>query len=333
MLEKLEIAVSTYNRSQIMSKWFDNFLPSIDRFEILVSIYDSSQNDETERLVDKFNQARKDDRKIRYFRVVADTRVDAKVLSSILNAQREYVWPMGDSRIFDLETLNEKGDRCFKKDIGYIGIDGKHWDEDETIYDDPAVFFRDCFFSSLMLGAVIFRKDIFASLNDRKTMDDFMSKYCRNDGFSYLGVFYELIIGNTGTKGLVVNLRMQDISPHRKQNWLKRYMEVWLDNLCYVVDSLPKEYDSYKDETLRAIWKDMSGWHWLLSARIENGLNPAIYKKYANNHILERVTEHQGKMKVVAHMPVHVAKVTLLLYTKVYPPIRRTIKRIRRAGK
>ena len=333
MLEKLEIAVSTYNRSQIMNKWFDSLLPSIDRFEILVSIYDSSQNDETERLIDKLNQSRKGDQKIRYSRVATDTRVDAKVLSSILNAQREYVWPMGDSRIFDLESLNEKGDCCFKKDIGFIIFDGKHRDEDEKIYDDPAFFFHDWFYSSLMLGAVIFQKNIFASLNNQSTMDYFMSKYCRNDGFSYLGIFYELIIGNTETKGLFVNLGIQDISLHRKQNWLKRHMEVWFDNLYYLVNCLPKEYAPYKDETLRIIWGDMSGWYWLLSARIENGINSVIYKRYTNNHTLERVTEHRGRIKLVAYMPVYIAKVTLLLYTKIYPTIRRTIKQIQRVGK
>lgn len=335
MLEKIEVTVSTYNRSKILSKWFDGFLPSLDQYGISVSIYDSSENEETKELVGSLNRTRNSNRKIRYFRIPAETRVDAKVLYSILNAQREYVWPMGDSRTANLTSLNEKGEHCFEENIGYISLGWNHRYEDGKIYHDPAVFFRDMFWQSTLLGGLIFRKDIFAPLIDSKTKARFLSKYCKDDGFSYLGIFYELISNNGSAKGLLIDFKFEDIKLSKKPNWLKRYLEVWCENLCYLVDCLPMEYSPYKNEVLRETWKKIGcdGWYWLLRARVENGINPKIYKKYTENRILERVTEHRGRIKMVAYMPVHIAKAALFLYTKVYPTIRRTIAKIWRGNK
>ena len=199
-INNLEIAIITYNRPDFIKRNLDASLPLLIDMGIKISIYDSSTNFEIESIVknmnDQFNGY------VHYHKLSSNTRVDDKVLISIINSDRDYIWPiadsvyLGDTEIFDLicENLNQE--------LDYICVFAKsNLDNNKKLYLDSVSFFSDCFWHSTWLGGLIFRKNLFNTLLNNETYQYFSTKYDKNDGFSYLGIFYDLI-ANKKTKGI-----------------------------------------------------------------------------------------------------------------------------------
>lgn len=312
---QLEIAIITRDRSSILREWLNRNLIDIKSNNIRLSVYDSSSNDETELLTKQFSDF---DYNIYYKRLDYDYRIDDKVLDSILKSKCEYIWPISDSLAPNFDLFLEKAFSFFEQKLDLIGVWNETVKEKEKIdYNTPYELFEDCFWHLTWLGGLIFRTDLFSSLQEVNEKNKYLSVFNRNDGFSYLGIFYNLIAKNNNIRAKIIAVEFNGFATAEKKKpaWVKRFYEVWCDNLCYLIDNLSIVYDPYKDKVVRSTWEflHLDGFYWSCMARLNGGLNKSIFNKYFENRLLDRVTNHKGRIKLIAFMPCFFSRLCILI--------------------
>ena len=304
MQKSLEIAISTYNRASILKEWININFTQLSRLGISLAIYDSSTNDETMNLINSFNTGNLSN-KIRYIRKDSSMRVDDKVLQSIMNSSADYVWPLGDSTCINFDDILTKIFPFLNEGYDFVCLFGNSKiNNDGKIYNSPLDFFGECFWHATWLGGIIFDRNIFAPLLIEEKYDYFRKKYNRNDGFSYLGIFYELIANKQINAVFRIIRTDGTIGKNKVQGRLKRYMDVWCDNLIYFVDSLPDYYNPQKDKVLKETWKilDLDG-IWSYKARKCGALSKEIFNRYDRLGYLDRVLDNKTRIKRFATLP------------------------------
>lgn len=305
----IEIAISTYNRSSILESWINNNYKQCSEIGIGLSIYDSSTNDETERLVSTINE-KKVFPQIKYVRKESSIRVDEKVLQSIMESSADFVWPLGDSISINFSDIKNKVLPFLQNDYDFVCVfDSTKLDNDGKTYIRPIDFFGDCFWHATWLGGIIFNKRVFSKLRTREIYETMLCKYNRNDGFSYLGIFFELISNRNIRAAFTVIRTDSTIGKNKVQGWLKRYLEVWCDNLVYFVDTIPDYYNSKKDKVLKETWEilELDGF-WSYKARLAGGLNKEIYERYDQLGYIDRVLEDKTRISRFATLPMPFVK-------------------------
>ena len=309
MKHSLEIAISTYNRAHILEAWIENNFKQLSQLGIKLSIYDSSTNDDTLNLVNAFN-SKENSMRIKYVRKDSSIRVDEKVMLSIIESSADYIWPLGDATSINFNDVSSKVIPFLDKDYDFVCVFGcTRLDNDRKTYSSPLEFFGDCFWHATWLGGIIFERSIFDPLLKKEEYDRLLRKYDRNDGFSYLGIFYELIANKQIQAAFTVIGTDGTIGKKKVQGWLKRYMEVWCDNLIYVVDSLPDYYNSQKDKVLKETWEilDLDS-VWSYRARKCGALSKDIYEHYDRMGYLDRVLEDKRRIRKFSTLPMVLIK-------------------------
>lgn len=307
----IEIEISTYNRSHILKKWLENNYDCLERLGISLAIYDSSMNDETQELLVEWNKSLQS-KKIKYVRVDSETRVDEKVLLSMIESEHNYVWPLGDSRNINFKDIEEKVISFLETDYDLACI----WSEtclnnDGKTYDNALDFFNDCFWHATWLGGLILRRELLDELQNSEKLKKYLEKYNRNDGFSYLGILYEIMAGKKIMASFSV-IGIEEISKNKKPGWLKRYLQVWCDNLCFLMDMLPEYYTPIKRKVLKEVWTklELDGAYWCYQARISGGLNKEIFQYYDEKGLIDRVSDNKIRIRWFATLN----KIFLLIY-------------------
>lgn len=302
--KNIEIIISTYNRSSILESWINNNYKQCTEIGIGLSIYDSSTNDETEKLVNIIN-AKNILPKIKYVRKESSIRVDEKVLLSIIESSADFVWPLGDSTSINFTDVKNKVLPFLRKDYDFVCVFGNtRLNNDGKTYTRPIDFFGDCFWHATWLGGIIFNKKIFSSLKNKDIYETMLYKYDRNDGFSYLGIFFELIAYRNVKAAFTVIKTDGAIGRKKVQGWLKRYMEVWCDNLIYFVDTIPEYYNAQKDKVLKETWQILDlGDIWSYKARLAGGLSKEIYEHYDQLGYIDRVLDDKSRIRRFATLP------------------------------
>lgn len=328
MNNRIEILISTYNRPNILKEWIYYGKVYFEKLGFAIAVYDSSTNSETENLIHDYNLTSYP--KIKYVHVDSCVRLDDKIMQSILESEYEYVWPMGDSRILDFDDIQKKVLPNIEKEVDFCCMFDMSEAKDGEQFIDANTFFRKCFWHATLLGGIIFRKDIFNPLMNRDYLYECNKKYNRNDGFSYLGIFYDLIAGRK-INAVYTDIHITDIGKNKTPGWIHRYMSVWCDNLIYLIDSIDDVYNNSKEEVLKYTWKvlNLDGVEWLYKARLAGGLSQDIYDYYDKNGYLDRVSDHKKRIRQFAFDDIRKLKVIYsqyLLNRKVFSGLRRIKK-------
>lgn len=303
MQKGVELAISTYNRPYILQKWLDVNYREVINLGFSLAVYDSSSQDETEKLILQVNSRCK--KKIKYRRIDSNIRLDEKVIISMVESDYEYVWPLGDSRYINFTDLENKVVPFLNENYDYLCI----WSEsmlenDGVTYCDPASFFSDCFWHVTWLGSLIIKKELLSGLNDSNILEKYISKYNRNDGFSYLGIFFD-IISHEKCKGAFSIVEIGELVPNKSSAWLKRYLEVWCDNLCFLIDNLDPVYDDVKEKVIREVWDilNFDGPSWCYKARKAGGLTKEKCEFYCEQGLIDRVSPNKKRIMRFASLP------------------------------
>lgn len=326
---QVDIAVVTCNRPRIVEQWLEICLEEIKECNYHLSFHDGSTNESTEKIVETKRITDDEKKAISYIRYDSNLRIDERALEGILRSGCEYVWLIGDSRVVDFSRIVIKIKPYLDQHFDYIAVfkdDVK--DKEYKVYASPAIFLSECFWHCTLLGGLILRKSLFDSLKDKKCKEKYLKKYNKNDGFSYIGIFFELLAERKNTKGTLLITSMKGIGilgVSKKPAWLSRYLDVWCDNMCYLFDQLPSYYNEVKDSTIKEAWKKIAldGYFWLLQARIQDGITINSFKKYDMMGKIDRVSSHKRRMKFIARIPKGIAKFGVKL---IY--IRRKIKKL-----
>lgn len=309
---ELEIAVVTYNRLAYMKQWMALCYDEIIKRNISLSVFDSSTDDETKNyIINNFGL------KVKYYQVDSITSVGYKPMYAILNSNHKYLWVCGDSRYHDFKQLDNTFFTAMKNDLDYILISAGYNNEyDSQIFYDKTKFIDKCFISSTCIGLSAFKTNIFKSLkNDAKLLHELDLKYKNNYGFAWMGYFYECF-AKKELAAIYFNVDVKDvIKKEKKQFWASRFYECWVENLCSIADNLPNCYVT-KHNIPRMVWMDMhlDSIMFCCKARIANGLNPKILKKYIANGLLKRVSNRTSRITFFAYCPKIIVKLIYKLY-------------------
>lgn len=311
---ELEIAVVTYNRSSFVNEWLRKCYREACIRNIRISIYDSSTDDSTKNLIDKFNI--ENDISIKYKKIDPSTVIGYKPMYPILQSKAKYVWVSGDSRYHDFNELDKKVFPYIKQGIDYIVLHIlNNSDNDGKIYNDLGEFIHDCFISSTCIGLSIYKTDIFKELKNNK---DEMGKYHRlfdnNYGFAWLGYFYSEF-AKGGNKAAFAKVAVNNIFPRRKvQSWAKRFYGCWVDDLCNIIDNIPESY-TQKNSIPKETWEIMSldNHAYSYRARVSGDLNIETYKKYKESGLLGRVVDDDSRIHFYAAAPMYQVNIVYVL--------------------
>jgi len=330
MNNSIEIAIATYNRANILALWLEKCYKTATNIGFVISVYDSSTNDDTAELIATFNRDKEN--KVKYVRVDTSVRLDDKIMMSLLETECDYVWPLGDSRVFDFCKVEKKvipftdngyDIACLWGDLP-LGNDGK-------TYTNVVEFFNDCFWHATWLGGIIYKRTVF----DFDFQDDIyirhMSIFNRNDGFSNNGIMFNVLAKKNNLKISVSAIgRIYELSKCKEPGWLKRYIEVWGDNLCYMIDNLDERYNPFKEKVLKEVWEvlDLDKAEWCYRAKKAGGLTPEIYEYYDSYGLLDRVSNRKDNIRYFAFSSEKQTRMKYLKY-KTTKKLRSGIRKIR----
>ena len=302
---ELEIAMITANRCEFVVEWLERCYEQMRKRNIHFSVYDSSENSDTERFIEEFKLERNAS-DIEYHFVDMDTlfTYTYKPMIPLLNSTSKYVWVTGDSLCYDLDMMDDKLFLYLKEDIDYavLCIQGNE-ENDGKIYTDRNELMKECFVSMTCAGASIIKTAVLEILKSSASFRaDCDFKYEHNEGFSWLGYFLEAY-AEKDYKAVFCATPAIAVKPDKKVFcWAKKYYSFWIGDLCDLLDTLSAKYQN-TDAILRETWK------WIpldtvfacRFARISGDLNPETCEKYKRNGKWDRCVRHGERMERFAY--------------------------------
>ena len=303
---EFEIAVVTYKRPEFIRQWLDLCFEQSFLRNIKISVYDSSPDNETEKVVKDFNLNRNDSKV--FYQRVDNVIIGYKPMIPILNSNSEYLWISGDSRYHDFEELDQKLFPLIKNrtvDYAVINFANKSY-LPNIIFDDNNQMIKNCFVSSTCIGTSIYRTAIFNPIKkDSILLSKYNGLFKNNYAFGWLGYFYSLYALDKYSAALV-NVHINNILPKKKvQSWAVRFYGCWVDDLCDLADNLP---DSYSSKRLipRDTWNIMklNSISYGYKARKFGDLTKDKFNELVSNGLLERITNNTFKIKFFATSPI-----------------------------
>lgn len=291
---ELEIALVTANRPRFVEEWLRrNLIYFIER-NIFFSIYDSSDNDDTETLiVERYSSISTN---IHYHRIDNSVSIGYKPILPIRASECKYIWITGDSRDHKVDDLDRKLFSLIKKgDTDYIVLHIDNNDEnDGKRYYDKSIFLRECFLSMTCIGLSIYRVGLFRELfADNNLVEECMKKYDKNFAFAWIGYFLEAY-ARYGKNAVFLCIPIFNILPGDKiQSWYKRFYRCWCSDLCSLMDGIDNYYE-HTDVVIKETWIYMNidmpiNVH---KTKLMCDLTPDLFEKYYANGLWNRVTDN-----------------------------------------
>lgn len=273
----LEIVVPTYNRPKCIEYFIEKIqLYNKGEYPYSVSIFDSSTNSDTEKIVLGSAVAN-----ISYIKMDSSINVDEKTLLCLREAKSDFVLLTGDGFMpnvpnifssidfenseFEIITLYKENQKSFYKKYLKNG------------YKDKEDFFRKDFCKLTMYGGSICRKEIF----ERMDINEMVSK------FYGTGLIYPCTLANYAKGPFLAKLGnyFTYVPYKRHSGWIddKKGIEIWTKNLYEAVKKLD---NVFSEETICYIYKKCGKFtrfltvKGLMGFRSKDNFNCKILKKY-----------------------------------------------------
>lgn len=249
---KIAFCIPTYNRPKIIEEFLKNKIDSYINNNMDVYFYDSSENNETHNVIQKYNK------KCWYIKLDSSIHANSKVYKMFqkygLEKQYDYIWLCGDSLCYSQNALknilNILHDRLDLLQIsnGCVG------ESKEYTYNSAKEYFNEWGWLSTLFGAVILNSNTMLADVD---WNYYETKYNRTGYicFNHVGFYYEQLLKLKRNPIIkCIDINSQDIlySPQKKrQGWYMNYYEVWAEEWINVIESLPAYYDEYKAKVIK----------------------------------------------------------------------------------
>lgn len=311
----LEIAITTYNRPLFIVAWLQYCFGNVKKRNIALTVYDSSPNSETEKVIDDFNK--NNNNYIKYVHVDSNTIIGYKPMVAILNSDCKYVWVSGDSRYQDFDEFDKKIFPILKQEIDFLVFFDDLVGLVDTDYSDKSKFLHECFIPCTCIGCSIYRTDIFSHMKNDATVkfhyDDLFSK---NYGFAWLGYFYSAFADSPDYRAAYRKVHIYNVFPKKKQAWAKKFYECWIDDLCQITDNLPVIYEN-TETVCRESWDSMKlySFYYCFTAKLYGDLSKKNYERYVETGLIQRISQDKiGRIKFFAYSPKWLIKILYLFY-------------------
>lgn len=242
------MCIPTYNRANVVEDTLSRGVENYRKFGIDVYYYDSSDDDSTKLVVQKYID--KGYSNIYYIKVQNGESKHAMFYSGMgLNKKYEYIWPVNDRVWFEEPTLKAIDDAMNEKmDAIFLGV---LWcfsnpSVGTKVYEDPKEFYLDWGYLVTSLDVNIFRYD---SMVDGLTYEEIKDYNISYQHFQLM--FHQLAKGSKRVKALVGNGIIAYNSKLVTSGWKKNVFETWIDRWIDVNEKLPEIYDKYKEIVIK----------------------------------------------------------------------------------
>ncbi len=314
--DKLEIAVLTRNRSDILGIFLEEQIKEIEGINAILSIYDTSSNNDTENLVKSYQDH---GHKIIYNHGDYEKLIEDKYLDAILNSKAEYLWIMGDSYYMDIPLFIEKSYDSMMSGCELIVA----WDDSvsDREYDDVAELFSDCLWHMTWMGGIVFRRDIYKEIVTVQTKNQIvdLAKTIKGSWYPSLGILFEALIRRNKINTKLISIKIHGLgSIEKKQAWVSEAYKVWCRDLCLLVDCFDERLGTATNRATRVTWEKLGldKGYWSCRFRASGSLDRQIFDEYDSKGYINRVSPNRSRIKKWAYMPKPFAKGIYKVYRK-----------------
>ncbi len=281
-MKEMAVCIPTYNRAIIVEELLERILQQYTEFGWDIYIYDSSENDDTEIVVEKYS----------HFKNLFYNRIDSSVHSNLKVYQifeehgktcaYKYVWVYADYLGWKSDILRMIQE-ALKKNYTFIVLNYSDIEKiGTTEYVDKAKLLRDCAWVMTLYGSTIVNTEVVLKDVDWKYMK---KKYAVEDkiNFSHVALYFERLsqLKSYTVKHISMDYSSLMVSPYKKESgWVKETFFVW--GICWpsMVTALPECYNLYKSGAIRQVTKRRFTYANLVILRMKGILNYNVYKKY-----------------------------------------------------
>lgn len=282
------ILIPTYNRNDAVDYYLKKKLDYFRSIKFDVVIYDSSRNDLTKNVVEKYiRQGYSCLKYVHYKDPEDDLYGNTKVRDALLKCadDYEYVWLCGDTAILLLDEYEDQVFDLLEKKYDVIHIYKNELGLSSEVDLDYRLFFKNFFWSMTHWCAFILSRRLI------KDMEKWMTECLemKNTGVIVYAVFKALAYGNY--KIAYINHGVYKHSPCRglaaamkNKEMLKGFAE--MINVC--VDCLPGEYDEVKNIAKKSFTENTGTFSWQGAIDLRAGGSLSVkklirYKKHLRN--------------------------------------------------
>lgn len=281
--KELCIVIPTMNRPNCMEELLKAAIPIVKETGVYVYVYDTSSNDNTKQLVEKYNQEAGGHFLYYKYENYPDRTTDLKVIKAFreLEDEYKYVWLSGDGCILKINEMLELIREYLTQEYDVIHFTGE--DELEKpaveVYDRPVELFANhgsfmTYYSATILSGEFIKQVPWEELG----------KEYRNSGFLYWKGIFEGLANGTH-KMAVVHRRHLIVNPYKNGNSSYgpgKFLRFWVRDWPKVVDSLPSCYDAYKEKVSISLGKRQRFYEMdnLIRLRRTGNLNKKLFEEY-----------------------------------------------------
>lgn len=307
-MNKLALCIPTYNRSDMLRELITKSIAIYQIYGIDVYIFDSSEDTETEKVVEKHRGIYSN---LSYIRIDPSVHSNMKVYKIYQYFQQnmlyEYIWICSD---YIRWSENVVKDVCQSLDIGYDLIVVNQRDVENVgtrVYSDKNEFFLDCAWHMTQYGTSVVKMGTLLKKVDWKYMTE---RYMIPEriNHSHVALYFEQLSIMDSFKALHVSVERSDyfVSILKdKSGWYQHPFFVWCKCWSSMIEALPNCYQ-YKDKVMKkhGVNSRILGLDNLIKLRDENIYSLKVYKQYKVE--IERTTDVNPVLVfMIALMPRH----------------------------
>lgn len=317
----LTIVLPTCDHPQYVDYYLKNSA-YINKYNILLAIHDSSINDETYDIVNRYNYDN-----VIYYRYSHEMDIDEKTILALKKVETKYAFLCGDgiilkeSSIDRLEKLLGENPTIIeyyniKKEWKYIS--GKTNYNDILKFKDPISHFKTNMWHMILYGGSFVKSSLFSEVEVEKYREII------GTGFIYPFIVYDRLLShNDDFFAYSVFEDYAGGNPYKKASgWIKnkKFAKIWFDNFPSAITKLPNEYQNYfliaikRHNDLKFSFKTM------VSFRESGNFSLKIYKQYKENFL-----KYSSRSNIIYIIIALIPRFPLTLFKKVYRCIKRCI--------
>lgn len=305
--KEIAYCIPTYNRPDIIKKVLENFIPISQKKSVDIYIYDSSVNEETLNIVEKFIQ--KGIKNLYYVRIDPGIEVDEKLIMILsghgLQNSYKYIWMVKDRCYAGEETLkvvleeSEKGHDAIFLSAGYADCPNEA--VNSKVYLQKEGFYADWGWLASSMNCTLFHVE---SLLAGMDWDEFRDRYFF-DGQNLFEHFTVLFHGLAQKEYASIGVICGEVSKFleidvEKNYWTEERFKVWGKLWMEINNALPSCYEEYKAAVIyqatNLSWLFGSHTH-LVKLRRQGILTEQVYEEMKDRWtMLSSVPKEEFKM-------------------------------------
>lgn len=306
---KLCIILVTANRPSAVEGNLKVITKDCYDYGIDVIIYDSSDNDKTKNVVQKY--ATKYDNVIydRWTGTYDGVAIDDKVIDAYKKYSTiyEYVWQTRDGVAISISDVISDINNLMEDENDVIIVDHflrdyKHHGAKK--YDECSLLFKEQCAHLQTLGTFIVRSEFIKNVISEIALDDnTYGLYCP------IAFFYYWSNHEVKVASWVGKLWLPMDGAATNSFWTRKILYQWGERWYNLIDNLPKVYDKYKQEVLLIETFDFKPFRlkYLIKAKQNGGLNLSLINKY-KKYLLQVSRTPLWKFYAIAILPTMFSK-------------------------